>query len=79
MPKTKASAKPPFAMGQYVEFQSPADRVEPFRADEVMEVQSLTKLRHGWRVRVFSVNRDASGWLDAGSLAIYGHEIGSTP
>lgn len=68
----------PFQIGQYVEFFSPASRVDPFRADEVMEVQSLSRIGRGkatrWRVRVFSVNRAVSGWLDATALQTYGGE-----
>lgn len=71
--------KQPFQPGQYVEFFSPACPgyyVEPFRADDVMEVQALSKVGRGkkisWRVRVFAVNRNASGWVDAEVLQIYG-------
>lgn len=66
----------PFTVGQYVEFLSPAHREDPFRADEVIEVQSMSKRGSGkkisWRVRVFSVTRAASGWLDADNIQNYG-------
>ena len=66
--------KQPFQPGQVVAFKSAACRVEPFLADDILTVDSLsrggTSRKPTWRVRVVAVGRAASGWLDAGDLEL---------